>query len=104
MGYGNTEVFLTREERNALIWNWMGKTVDVTVDRPIGYVHTTKGITLEQLSLEEFQAVHPAFDEGVYEAIDLMTCVSQRGSYGGPCVAETTRQIAELAEFVAGYQ
>ena len=47
MGYGNTEVILTREERNALIWHWMGKTVDVTVDRPIGYVHTTKGITLD---------------------------------------------------------
>ena len=68
------------------------------------YACTTKGITLEQLSLEEFRAVHPAFDEGVYEAIDLMTCVSQRGSYGGPCVAETSRQIAELAEFIAGYQ
>ena len=47
MGYGNTEKFLTRQERNALIWDWMGKTVDVTVDRPIGYVHTTKGITLD---------------------------------------------------------
>ncbi len=68
------------------------------------YACTTKGITLEQLSLEEFRAVHPAFDEGVYEAIDLMTCVSQRGSYGGPCVAETSRQMAELAEFVASYQ
>ena len=68
------------------------------------YACTTRGITLEQLSLEEFRAVHPAFDEGVYEAIDLMTCVSQRGSYGGPCVAETTRQMAELAEFVASYQ
>ena len=68
------------------------------------YACTTKGKTLEELTLEEFRAVHPVFDEGVYEAIDLMTCVSQRFSYGGPCVAETTRQIDELAEFLAGYQ
>jgi len=68
------------------------------------YLCTSQGKTLEQLSLEEFRAIHPEFDEGVYEAIDLLTCVSQRGSHGGPCVAETTRQIEELAEFIAQYQ
>jgi len=68
------------------------------------YLCTQKGTTLEQLTLEEFRAVHPEFDEGVYEAIDLMTCVSQRSSHGGPCVAETTRQIEELTEFLAQYQ
>ena len=46
MGYGNEEQFLTRQQRDALIWDWMGKTVDVEIDRPIGHVHTTKGITL----------------------------------------------------------
>lgn len=46
MGYGNEEQFLTRQQRDALIWNWTGKAVDVEVDRPIGHVHTTKGITL----------------------------------------------------------
>ncbi len=66
------------------------------------YACTAKGKTLEELTLEEFREVHPEFDEGVYEAIDLLTCVSQRGSYGGPCVAETTRQIEELEAFVAG--
>ena len=65
------------------------------------YACTTQGKTLEQLSLEEFRAIHPEFDEGVYEAIDLMTCVSQRFSHGGPCVKETTRQIAELEAFMA---
>ena len=46
MGYGNTEVFLSPEQREALIWQQMGKTVDIQVDRPIGHIHTTKGITL----------------------------------------------------------
>ena len=46
MGYGNTEVFLTSEERETLIRSLMGKTVDIVIDRPIGHTHVTKGITL----------------------------------------------------------
>lgn len=46
MGYGNTEVFLTAEEREALIGSLMGKTVDIVIDRPVGHTHVTKGITL----------------------------------------------------------
>jgi len=46
MGYGNEEVFLTPEERRTLIDSLMGKTVTVVIDRPIGFVHFTKGITL----------------------------------------------------------
>ena len=47
MGYGNTEVFLTREEREAPIQKYLGKTVTVLVDRPIGFHHVTKGIHLD---------------------------------------------------------
>lgn len=46
MGYGNTEVFLSREERENLIRTYLGKTVTAEIDRPIGFVHVTKGITL----------------------------------------------------------
>lgn len=46
MGYGNTEVFLTAAERESLIDSLLGKTVDVVIDRPIGHIHVTKGITL----------------------------------------------------------
>ena len=46
MGYGNTEVFLTAQEREALIRRFLGKTVDIVIDRPIGHTHVTKGITL----------------------------------------------------------
>lgn len=46
MGYGNTEVFLTAQERKCLIRSLMGKMVDVVIDRPIGHTHVTKGITL----------------------------------------------------------
>lgn len=46
MHYGNTEVFLSAEERENLISSLLGKTVDVIIDRPIGYIHVTKGVTL----------------------------------------------------------
>ena len=46
MQYGNTEVFLTAKEREKLIRTYMGKTVDILIDRPIGFVHHTKGVTL----------------------------------------------------------
>ena len=68
------------------------------------YACTEKGKTLEELTLDEFRAIHPEFDEGVYDAIDLMNCVMRRSSHGGPAVAETTRQIGELAAFVAEHR
>lgn len=46
MGYGNEEVFLSSRQRDGLICRFMGKTVDIVVDRPIGHVHHTKGIEL----------------------------------------------------------
>lgn len=46
MQYGNTEVFMTPKKRDALIWKYLGQTVEVIIDRPIGFVHHTKGVTL----------------------------------------------------------
>lgn len=47
MGYGNTEVFLSAEDRARLIRDYLGKIVTVEIDRPIGYHHETKGIRLD---------------------------------------------------------
>jgi hypothetical protein len=41
MGYGNTEVFLSLQEREALIGSLLGKTADAVIDRPIGHTHVT---------------------------------------------------------------
>ena len=46
MGYGNSEIFLSAQEREDLIGSLIGKTVDAVIDRPIGHTHVTKGITL----------------------------------------------------------
>lgn len=49
MGYGNTEIYLTPEQRENLIQNYLGKTVTVEIDRPIGCHHVTKGIHLDYI-------------------------------------------------------
>ena len=46
MQYGNTEVFLSPTEREALIQSYLGKVVTVQIDRPVGFHHVTKGIHL----------------------------------------------------------
>ncbi len=45
-------------------------------------VHENRALT--DLSLEELKAAHPAFEEDVYEAIALKTCVERRSLRGGP--------------------
>ena len=52
-----------------------------------------KGLTLETLPLSEYQALCPLFDEGVYRAIDLLSCVSLRKVYGGPAAEAVAKQI-----------
>ena len=64
------------------------------------YYCTENGKLLEELTLPEFQKISPLFAEDVYEALDLKNCMGQRKSYGGPAVAETTRQIQEMEQFV----
>ena len=64
------------------------------------YYCTEKGKLLEELTLEELRGISPLFEEDVYEALSLETCMGQRKSYGGPAVEETTRQINELKFFI----
>ena len=57
--------------------------------------------TLEELSLDELRSASPLFDEDVYDALKLENCMALRGSYGGPAVSETTRQIETVRAFTA---
>lgn len=56
-----------------------------------------KGLTLETLPLEDYQKAHPLFDETIYPAIALDTCICCRTSLGGPAPSSVEKQIA-LAE------
>lgn len=55
---------------------------------------------LNDLSVSEFQTFHPLFDEDVYKAIDLITCVEQRKAIGGPSPSEVCRQIEKIESFL----
>ena len=68
------------------------------------YYCTTHQKLLEELSLAELKEISPLFEEDVYEALKLETCMGQRSSYGGPAVSETSRQIDELEAFVKEHQ
>ena len=52
-------------------------------------------LTLETLPLSEYQNQTELFDEDVYDAISLGTCVKQRTSYGGPAPEMVQLQIEE---------
>ena len=52
-----------------------------------------KGTTLEELPISEYKAVCSAFDEDVYKAINLETCVNMRKVPGGPSPESVKAQI-----------
>ena len=43
-----------------------------------------KGISIEDMSLEELKAISPVFEDDIYDAISLETCVNKRNTVGGP--------------------
>ena len=60
-----------------------------------------KGLTLETLPIADYKAMTDLFDEDVYQAISLDTCVRERKSEGGPSPDAVKEQIA-LAEKALG--
>ena len=56
-----------------------------------------KNTVLEELPLEDYRAMTELFDEDVYDAISLDTCVRERKSEGGPSPEAVSVQIS-LAE------
>ena len=53
---------------------------------------------LEELPLGAYKAHSDLFDNDLYEAIDLVTCVETRISEGGPAAASVEKQIAYVKE------
>lgn len=43
-----------------------------------------KGIAIDDMSLEELKAICPVFEEDIYDAVSLKTCVNMRNTIGGP--------------------
>ena len=76
------------------------------------------GDTLDTLTLKDFRAISGLFDEDVYKALELKTCVNGRSVYGGPargawrsrsqyrgipCAAELTLFLPISFVFLGGF-
>jgi len=55
-----------------------------------------EGKTLSGLPLEAYKAAHEAFDDTVFQALDMETAVERRDVVGGPARGRVTAAIAEL--------
>lgn len=70
-----------------------------TVGRAVGKC-VAENRVLEALSLEEFKAFDPLFEDDLYREISLETCVEKRISAGGTSAESIDRQIALITEFL----
>ena len=68
-------------------------------------VHTCieKGCTLETLELSEYKKLSENFDNDVYDAISLDTCVMQRKSAGGPAPESVKEQIDYVEKAIKNF-
>ena len=65
-------------------YNLVGKVVKTSI---------AAGKLLKDLTLEEWQQLHPAFEADIYEAIAPKQVVSARNSYGGTGLVQVSRAI-----------
>lgn len=62
-----------------------------------------KNISMDELSLDEYKKISDVFEEDIYEAISLKTCVEKRLTYGapGPMVMKTV--IDDCREYLSHF-
>ncbi len=59
-----------------------------------------KKCTLDSLPLKDYKAICPVFEEDIYEAISLATCVSKRNTVGAPGPAALQAEIEADKKFL----
>ena len=59
-----------------------------------------KGISLDELPLEEYKEISPVFEQDIYEAISMKTCVEKRETYGAPGPKVMEQIIAGNKEYL----
>ena len=60
-----------------------------------------KNIALDDMTLDEFKAISPVFEEDIYDAISMDTCVNKRLTIGAPSKEAMTQVIAIEKEYLA---
>ena len=56
-----------------------------------------KGIALDDMSLEDYKKISPVFEDDIYDAISIKTCVNKRLTLGAPG-PDVMKQVIELNE------
>ena len=56
-----------------------------------------KDIALDDMTLEEYKAISPVFEEDIYEAISMKTCVDKRTTIGAPS-KESMEKVIKIYE------
>ena len=59
---------------------------------------------LTDLTLSEFKAWSPAFDEDILDAISIEACIAARDTHGGTAPARVARQLEGAAKLLAVYE
>lgn len=59
-----------------------------------------KNITLGEMSLDEYKAISPVFEEDIYDAISMETCVSKRNIIGAPGQEAMAKVIKIYEEYL----
>lgn len=60
-----------------------------------------KGIAIDDMSLEELKTISPVFEEDIYDAISMETCVNKRLTIGAPGKEAMERVIALEKEYLS---
>ena len=60
-----------------------------------------KKIALDDMTLDEFKAISPVFEEDIYDAISMKTCVETRNTIGAPGKAAMEKVIAAEEDYLA---
>ena len=60
-----------------------------------------KKIAIDDMSLDELKAICPVFEEDIYEAISMETCVNKRLTVGAPGKDAMEKVIALHKEYLS---
>ncbi len=60
-----------------------------------------KGIAIDDMSLEELKAISPVFEQDIFEAVSMETCVEKRLTVGAPGQEAMKKVIALEKETLA---
>lgn len=73
-------------------YNLVGKVVKTCI---------ASGKLLKDLTLEEWQALHPAFEQDIYQAIAPQQVVAARNSYGGTGFEQVSNALAAARQLIS---